>query len=70
VGGFAIHTVGAPAVLFAGAGALATGAAIIRTLLTTRSRQTQEKPTGLAMLPEALRGLRWLISRPVVGGLL
>ena len=70
VGGFAIHTVGAPAVLFAGAGALATGAAIIRTLPTTRSRQPRGKPTGLAMLPEALRGLRWLISRPVVGGLL
>lgn len=70
VGGFAIHTIGAPTVLFAGAGALTTGAAIIRTLPTTRSRQPREKPTGLAMLPEALRELRWLISRPVVGGLL
>ena len=70
LGGLAIYSIGAPAVLFGGAGVLVIGAAIIGTVPETRSRGTSEGPTGFAMLLEALRGLRWLMNRPVVGSLL
>ena len=70
VGGLAIHSIGAPAVLFTGAGVLVIGATIIGTVPATRSRKVSEGPAGLAMLLESLRGLRWLMRRPVVGSLL
>ena len=68
--GFAIHAIGAPAVLFAGVGALVVGAAIIGTLPATRPPQSIQQSAGLAMLWESLRGLKWLLGRPVVGSLL
>jgi MFS family permease len=68
--GLAIHSIGAPAVLFSGAGVLAIGAAIIGTVPATRSREVAESQTGFAMLLESLRGLRWLMRRPIVGSLL
>lgn len=68
--GFAIHSIGAPTVIFSGAGVLAIGAAIIGTVSATRSRASSEGQTALSILLESLRGLRWLMRRPVVGSLL
>jgi MFS family permease len=70
LGGLAIYSVGAPAVLFGGAGVLVIGAAIIGTVPATRSRDVSERPTGFGMLLESIRGIRWLMRRPVVGSLL
>ena len=70
IGGFAIHAIGAPAVLFVGAGVLVVSSAIIATLPATRSRVVAADTTGLAVLAESLRGLRALIRQPVIGSLL
>lgn len=70
LGGLAIYSVGAPAVLFGGAGVLVIGAAIIGTVSATRPRTISGRPTGFGMLLESIRGIRWLMRRPVVGSLL
>ena len=71
VGGFAIHSLGSPMVLFAGAVVYMIGAAIISTIPATRSRESpRQQTTGLAIFSESLSGLKWLLQRPVVGSLL